>query len=290
MTGRSGSGSASGSRLAALVGVARPVNGFIAAAAVLVGAVVGGKPVALVGLLLGGGAAFLIAGGANAYNDFVDAEADRVNRPGRPIPSGRLDRRRALPAAAVAYAAGGVLAALAGLWELILAAAWIVLTVAYSRSWQGVPFVGNVVVALVAASACVMGGISQDALVPSLVPFGLAFLAHLAREILKDVEDAEGDRAAGRTTAAVRFGARSILGAARGVTAALMVAAVAPAVAGLYGRPYAALLIVVEVLLGWAVVMTLRPNTADSAGRAATVLKWAMVAGLVGIGWGSLAP
>src|SRR5690625_5611376 len=43
-------------------------------------------------ILLAAIAVVLIGGGANALNDVFDVEADRVNRPGRPLASGMLSR------------------------------------------------------------------------------------------------------------------------------------------------------------------------------------------------------
>ena len=266
--------------------MARPLNGLIAAAAVLVGAAVTRLPLAVGSALAAGASAFLIAGGANAYNDFVDVEADSVNRPGRPVPSGRLGRRDALSVASVFYASGLVIAAFVGPPALILAGLWVIATLAYSRSWQGIPYVGNLVVAVVAASACIMGGLSQGGISRSLVPFALAFLAHLAREIYKDVEDTEGDVTQGRTTAALRYGSRASLEVARGVVVALMIAAVLPMAAGLYGRWYRVLIIVVEAILVWVVVSSMRGGAEHRAGWFSIALKCAMALGLAAIALG----
>jgi len=268
--------------------VARPLNGLIAAAAVLVGAAVTRLPLAAGPATAACASAFLIAGGANAYNDFVDVEVDRVNRPGRPLPSGRISRRQALSVASVLYAAGVVVAAFVGPFALALAVLWVLATLAYSRSWQDVPYVGNLAVALVAASACVMGGLSQGAMLRSLVPFALAFPAHLAREIYKDVEDAAGDAAQGRTTAAVRFGARASLGTARAVVVVLMVAAALPAVARLYGRWYGVIIVAAEGILAWVVVSSIREGGERRAGGFSAALKWAMAVGLAAIALGVL--
>ena len=79
-------------RLIATIEIARPHN-MLAAAVAVAG-----------GYFLSGGRAFgeiatplvftaLVTGFGNLINDFYDAEIDRVNKPRRPIPSGKLSPR-----------------------------------------------------------------------------------------------------------------------------------------------------------------------------------------------------
>ena len=103
---RSGRASSSGYSLPPLLALLRPQNGLIAGCAVFVGAVVvsGGEGASRfwrggldwVPAMLGALAAFAAAGGANALNDALDAASDRLNAPGRPIPSGGATRVQAV--------------------------------------------------------------------------------------------------------------------------------------------------------------------------------------------------
>jgi geranylgeranylglycerol-phosphate geranylgeranyltransferase len=71
--------------------------------------------------------------------------------------------------------------------------------------------VGNLIVALVLGLALVYGGWMLGPLGPVLVGAAFAFLTTLAREITKDVEDAEGDAAAGARTLPVMYGSDTAL-------------------------------------------------------------------------------
>lgn len=65
-----------------------------------------------------------------ALNDVLDSEVDRLERPGRPIPSGRISRRHALIAAICGLAAGIIIAGLfsvPALFAALILAALIVL-------------------------------------------------------------------------------------------------------------------------------------------------------------------
>lgn len=280
--GRSGSGPRSASSPASYLALIRPLNGTIASAAVLVGAFVSRWPTVWPRGFLGAGCAFLAASAANALNDAVDREADAVNRPARPIPSGRVTPRAARLAALVLYAGALSLAIPLGPRALALVSSWVVLTALYSCFAKGVPVVGNVLAALVAASPFVLGGLTQGKVLLSLVPFALAFIVHLAREAVKDAEDAEGDARVGVRTLAVARGAGASLVMARVSIALAMVAAPLPYLARLYGIGYGAAVVLIEVIfVRDLLILRGRPGAARLE-RASNGLKLVMLAGLAG--------
>jgi geranylgeranylglycerol-phosphate geranylgeranyltransferase len=257
------------------------LNGLMGAAGVLVGAFVSRSPTRWGAATIGGLSAFAAAGAANAFNDRMDVAADRVNRPDRPLPSGR-----ATSGAAVAVSIGcGVLslllAALISPRAFLLALAWLALTALYSVALKGIPLAGNIAVALVASTPFLMGGFTQGKYLLALVPSGLAFLMHLAREIAKDVEDMEGDRVAGVLTFAVRRGAGASYGLVRALLLLLMALAVLPFALRIYGWGYAVVIVLVDVALIRLMVTMGREAGRSAAPGPATVLKWVMALGLV---------
>jgi geranylgeranylglycerol-phosphate geranylgeranyltransferase len=293
--------STSGSDVRALLALIRPLNGLLAAVAVVVGAFAAARSMAPAPAFWGAASAFAAAAGANAFNDWHDREADSLNRPGRPIPSGRATPRAAMVVAVVAYAAALALAVPVGGAAVGLAFSWVVLTVLYSQSLSRVPLLGNAVVALVAASPFIMGGISQlgvpprtapagaAVLVPrtgvalSAVPAGLAFLAHLAREVVKDGEDRAGDARVGARTFAVLFGESGALALARFVVVILMVAALLPYGVGIYGPLYLAVVVLIEGILAWRFVLARRDASTAGFTRLSRTLKVVMALGLVAV-------
>src|SRR3989339_1432388 len=76
----------------------RPLNAFIAFGSVYLGYFTAmsrsDSPPRML-LLLAGLSAFFIAGFGNVLNDLLDLPADRLNRPDRPLPSGRVESRGA---------------------------------------------------------------------------------------------------------------------------------------------------------------------------------------------------
>ncbi|MBD3368103.1 MAG: hypothetical protein GF405_08035 [Candidatus Eisenbacteria bacterium] len=311
MTGSSGRASASGS-VGAVAELLRPLNGLMASAAVVVGAYVSRWPTRWPEAVLGAVAAFAAAAGANALNDAADAEADAVNRPSRPVPSGRVSRRTAVAVAVAAWAVAGFAASLVGPRAALLVAAWIVVSAVYSPWIKRAAFAKDAVVAAVAASPFLLGGITQDKLLLSSVPFALAFLAHAARELVKDVQDREGDVRAGVRTAAAVVGEGATLAVSRVVIIVLMAVAALPYLAPRLMAPpdvhpvfgtlagrfvqgvgynwgYGALVAVADVLLIRVLFLTSGDTDAAALAKASRTLKAVMAVGIfafvVGVMW-----
>ena len=187
----------------------------------------------------------LVAAGGYAINDYYDAPIDAVDKPWRPIPSGRISPGAVRAMALSLMAAGVALAALAGPLPAAYAAAAAVLVHEYSR-WikrRGLP--GNLVVAFNSASSIVFGGLvaceaygDYSPMLAVAVPSAYAFLLVLGREVVKGVEDYRGDLAGGVRTLAVTLGPRRASLVACALLLALVALSPLPFVAGPYGLGY----------------------------------------------------
>ena len=164
----------------------------------------------------------------NAINDIYDFEIDLVNRPDRPLPGGRISIKNAKIASlvtmllsifslAISYYLISIAELEAGLktsdWlpSIFIWATALILLINYEFPFgfrlkeKGLP--GNIAISLSIGLVVVFG--SSAALQPfnmkvwSLFTIGI-FLS-ISREIIKDVEDMEGD--VGRNTLAMRIGA-----------------------------------------------------------------------------------
>jgi geranylgeranylglycerol-phosphate geranylgeranyltransferase len=227
----------------------------------------------------------LATGAGNVANDVCDADIDRVNKPRRPIPSGRLSVRSAsvwyaiVSMAVIALALTMVPRALATVvlaWQaaLFLYARWL------KRSWPA----GNLAVAAISASALYGGALAAGDAHAAALPMTIAGAFVLCREMVKGVEDLVGDRAAGARTLAVVAGKET---AARVAAASMLVVAAAmplPSVAGRYDDAYAWIMLglVVPALIVGAVTAMRTRDTKDFA-RVSRLLKLAMFAGLAAI-------
>ena len=151
---------------------------------------------------------------SNTLNQVTDLEADRINKPDRPIPSGRVSAEEALRLSGWLYVAAFLLATPVGPQCTLLAGTAAVLTVLYSAPpfrLKAVPYLANLVIAVprgvllkVAGWSCVRDfGRMEPWYIGAI--FGL-FL--LGATTTKDFADIRGDRAAGFRTLPVVLGTR----------------------------------------------------------------------------------
>ncbi len=265
--------------------ITRPHNVAIAAGAVAVGALTGPGPPADAGALGWAAlAAALITAGGNTLNDVVDVAVDAINKPGRPLPSGRIDRSTARWLA-IALLATGLAAALplsTGCFGI--AAGSIGLIVLYDLWGGGWPLVGNLLVSLLTATAFLFGSLATGGGIRGLIPGVFAFFFDLGREIIKDLEDAGADRAGGLRTLPIVRGERAARYLARGALLALLAVLPVPVLAGWLDLPF---LLIVAPGVGVPVVLIAaglsRPREAAAYRRYQIVLKVDMIVGLLAV-------
>ncbi len=161
-----------------------------------------GRDVAVTAVL-----AALVTGAGNILNDCFDLEVDRVNKPARPLPSGRITTRAAIAlymVISVAVTAAATSLVPHDVGGLIIA--WQVTLAIYAR-WAKRWFVaGNIMVAAISCSAFLAGALVAHNPRAAFIPAAIAFVFVLCREIVKGAEDVEGDRRGGVRTLAVVFG------------------------------------------------------------------------------------
>lgn len=154
-------------------------------------------------------AASLVTAGGNTVNDIFDIDIDRINRPERPLVSGRLSVRSAKYFYIVCTIAGLVLSAAVNIWTLLIAIVAAALVFLYSLKFKRIILAGNLIVALVTAMAFIYGGAAVGDLRDVYPAAVFAFLTNLIREIIKDAEDVKGDGETGVRTIATRFGTKA---------------------------------------------------------------------------------
>ncbi len=146
---------------------------------------------------------FAIAFG-NIYNDVLDVEADKINRPERPLPAGEVSLKAAQITCVCCVALTLLLALLPGVsigLHFIFYVSLLGFLFLYNRFLKKLPLVKNTVVAFLCTTPLVKAALLQGAEVQLIIPaVAFAFLLTLAREIEKDLEDSAGDMAAGILT------------------------------------------------------------------------------------------
>ncbi len=156
-------------------------------------------------LLLASIAAALVCGAGNALNDYLDIEVDRVNHPGRVLPSGQLEPYYAIIAMIVLNIAAITLGAMVNIWCLIVVLGAMVLLAVYNIKLKKAPVWGNLTVSLLSGATFAAGAVvdrpeSIFEVPGPAVPAVFAFMFHFGRELIKDVADYRGDKLAQYST------------------------------------------------------------------------------------------
>lgn len=164
-------------------------------------------------------AAFFATGAGNALNDLVDAETDKVNHPERPIPSGKLTPGQVKRVVWVGYLATLFLAGFVNILVFLIAVLNISLMIGYETSLKKKGFIGNLSISYLTGSVFIFGGaatlstdlslmemVTSEEFKVTLILALLAFLVSVGREIIKDVQDMEGDK--DRFTLPMKIGKR----------------------------------------------------------------------------------
>jgi geranylgeranylglycerol-phosphate geranylgeranyltransferase len=263
-------------RIVGLAQVLRPVNLIITAAGVWLGATLSGSQASdWMGLWAMVAAVALTAAG-NAHNDWSDLDKDAVNRPDRPLPAGRIS-----PTGLLVVSGGAFVAGLLALMPLSRAHAALFgmnagILLLYNRWGSRRLLAGNVMVAALVGSTLFFGALASGITDRVVVAAAFAAAATLAREMIKDVQDLEGDRLAGARTLAVVAGPDVSSRLVNLVLFLLVSATPLPFLFLDFGGTY---------LLGMAItsVLLLRATLRGAPAQSSLLLKWAMVTGTLAL-------
>jgi len=265
-----------------VIEIFRPLNALMGAVGVISGVVIAGGTSALTAnifyVLLGALAAVFYTGGGNSLNDYFDLEVDRKNHPDRPLPSGRMKPRSALIIGVFGFALSLILSLPLGLYPFIIMSLAVGLLTSYELflKMRGLP--GNIAIAIIVSLAFPYGG-AITGITPALwVFFTMSALSNLGREIIKDVEDVEGDF--NRSTLPKKIGVRGASQLSASLTIAAVLISPIPALlgyftgAGLYA--YTALVAAADLMFILSVKEIIRVGEGVSK-----KMKLAMLLGLV---------
>jgi geranylgeranylglycerol-phosphate geranylgeranyltransferase len=233
----------------------------------------------------------------NAFNDVQDHESDALNHPERPIPSGALTlmQAKAVGRATFLLSIISLLGAMTvaalysdhlvswlpsiGIWFvafLLMFHYEMVVPASFMLKHKGLP--GNIAVSLLVGIVIVFGAAAVNGVLTPLVWIValVAMLVNAAREIVKDIEDEEGD--ADRETLPKQIGPQR----ARAIAQLLVLAALIPLV-GPYARGLLPMGMLITQTPAMFVMVSVKPHLYRGEDYAAQrTLRLAMLLGLGG--------
>ena len=180
------------------IALTRPGNVVLTAVAVVAGSYIAAGDNIFnfqVEIMIASLAAMMLVGGGNALNDYNDRESDKENHPNRPIPAGLISADETLVYSRILLSAGLliVLFGLANKLPFIIALIGTTTLISYENKLKALGLSGNIAVGFMSGAVFLYAGMVVNDPGPTLWMFGLAFLATVAREIVKDIQDLEGD-------------------------------------------------------------------------------------------------
>ena len=250
----------------------------------------------------------LITAGGNIINDITDIDSDRINKPEK-LWVGKLMTKKSAYSLYIALTAAGVITGFYLSFRIgYLMFGFIYLAIAlmlyfYSSNYQKIALAGNITVSLLSAMVILIVWLyeffalrSQPALFAKLMPVSgfvsvliwgyaaFAFLTSLIREIVKDIEDIEGDTKAGYKTLPVVSGA----GRANKFVIVLTVITMAALGFGQYFlfehslmMVFWYLMIAVQTLFAYLLYLTIKARTKEDFKTVGDAAKIVMVAGIL---------
>ncbi len=146
---------------------------------------------------------------AYAWNDYIDLEIDRINKPERPLPKGQVSAGGAVLFSVASTAMSLLLVAFVNQAALFIVIGLNILIYLYSWKLKCTVLLGNITVAAIIASCAILGGTAAGNIRPVLALFGIVFIANLGREILKTMADYRGDSEHNCRTVSTAWGVKT---------------------------------------------------------------------------------
>ena len=222
---------------------------------------------------------------ANAINDVLDLEIDKINRPSRPIPSKNLKKRTALKFSFTLFLVGSMLSLqLPTAAQFISVVISMPLMIVYSTNLKSKPLIGNIAVSFIIGLSFIFCGAAFENIYPMWTPGILAFSLTLIREIIKDIADLEGDRVAKCKTYPIQYGLEATVKLVAILSSIVSLAILLPYFNNVYNYWYLIILVIgVELPLIIVVFSLVKNPTILAANQGSKILKLSTIMGLIAI-------
>ena len=273
--------------------ILRPGNAIMSAIVIILVAIIDRSfniPIILAMLTV-----FFETAAGNVINDYFDYNIDLVNKPERPIPSGRISLKNGRNYAYLLFALGTVcgfmISFITNNWIpfMIVLLADVVLYL-YAYKLKSTPLLGNLAVGFMTGFGFVFGGFTlnnPNIIITSIYLGFFAFVMTTARELVKDIEDVEGDKLEGARTLPILYGERTT-----SILAAILIiidCALCPLLyhINIFGIYYLAIIAIAAILFLYSAVLILKNQERSTAKKVSKYLKIGMLIAFVSFIFGS---
>jgi geranylgeranylglycerol-phosphate geranylgeranyltransferase len=273
--------------------ILRPGNALMGAVTIILVALID-KTFSLP-IVLAMAAVFFETAAGNVINDYFDYNIDLINKPERPIPSGRISLKNGRNYGYLLFLAGTI----CGFLISYLTNNWIpfgivliadVILYLYAYKLKTTPLIGNLTVGFMTGFGFVFGGftINNPTIITTSIFLGFfALVMTTAREIVKDIEDVEGDKADGAKTLPIMIGLKI-----PAILASILIVidvALCPLLYyyHIFGVLYLVIIAIAVILFLYSGILILKSQDKDTAHKSSKYLKIGMLIAFVAFAIGS---
>jgi geranylgeranylglycerol-phosphate geranylgeranyltransferase len=231
-------------------------------------------------------AAALITAAGNVINDVYDIETDKISHPKRVLPLGMLTKTEAK----IEYISLNIIAGIISinlsrtLFVIVSISAFLLLV--YSAYLKKIMLIGNITIATLTGLAFIYGGFAVENPEAAIIPAVFAFLLNLIREIVKDVQDEEGDKKQNIITYPVKYGIDSAKRLATIITIILIAFTFYPFLAHIYKIEYFVIVMIIVNPVSVICIKNLLQKRDTNIALISNLLKLNMITGLIAIYFG----
>lgn len=266
--------------------ILRPGNAIMALIAVILMAIIG-KTYSFE-IVLGAISVFLATGAGNTINDYYDYEIDKINKPERPIPSGRIKLENALYYSLLLFLIATIIGFFISIENGLTVIICSALMILYAYTLKQRCLIGNICVSLLTGLTFVYGGLITGDIYLSIFLGFFAFLMTLSREIIKDTEDIEGDKKENANTLPIKYGAKNAVLLA--VVLNILTCLLSPILYfyNIFSIVYLAIVIVADIIFIYSAILAIKDQSKENLHHVSKLMKIAMFVAFISFAVGSI--
>ena len=277
--------------LQGLLTLIRPINSIMIGFAVLVGIIITNPSLvfsefSFVGFLIG----FFISSYSMVINDIYDIDIDKINRPDRPLPSGRVTLNEAklfsvfLLFIGISLSIISIIRYDSSILIFFITIFFSFISWLYSYNLKKRGLIGNFIVAISMTIPFIFGGIIINGFTNVLLlSFStIAFLSGLGREIVKTICDVKGDKSKHVNTISITLGVSNAAKLGGFLILCAVLVSIIPFVLGSVDPIYFIFLILPNSLMLYSSLKIIFDHSESSAYRIKNLLLMGMLLGLLG--------
>ena len=273
--------------------ILRPGNALMGAIAIILIAIIDKS--FNVPLILAMLAVFFETAAGNVINDYFDYNIDLINKPERPIPSGRISvtggRNYGYLLFILGTICGFLISYLTNNWiPFIIVLIADVILYLYAYKLKSTPLIGNLTVGFMTGFGFVFVGFTlntPEIILTSIYLGFFAFVMTTARELVKDIEDMEGDKAEGAKTFPILYSEK--ITAILALILVIIDCALCPILYfnHIFGFYYLIVIAIAVLLFIYSAILIIKNQDRTTAGKVSKYLKIGMLIAFVAFIFGS---